>query len=271
MGEAAAEQADIASAKAYYDGLGEQYDKVTRAQEYDKWVGLYKELIDLHGAAGKRLLDIGCGTGKSALGLARLGFRVTGIDFSEEMLRIALGKPGANAVTFVLADVRNLPPLGPCDVATTMGEPFSHLSSVGELQAALDGVGRALEPGGLFLFDLPTAGFCDRLATWRVIDEAEDAVILWRGAPRADAEHAVDVTVDTFIHVSGDSWRRVSRTLPNYYFSPGDVDRCLEAAGFRSEAVYGLYQGVLQNHVDQQAHRKTLVVARKTSPDAAAV
>jgi ubiquinone/menaquinone biosynthesis C-methylase UbiE len=253
-----------ASAKVYYDGFGDQYDVVTRTQQYDIWVRLYADLIERHGTSGKTLLDIGCGTGKSAIGLAGLGFTVTGFDFSEEMLKVARAKPGARAVDFVLADARALPDLGTHAVATAMGEPLTHLSTVAELEQCFSGVARSLEPDGLFIFDLPTAGFADRLAKWRIIDDAEDVVILWRGAPRKDGDHAVDVTVDTFTKVDNENWHRATEVLPCYYFSPGQVDHCLRAAGLHPEAVYGLHEGILRDVADQELHRKSLVVARKT-------
>lgn len=78
------DQPNTASPKAYYDGLGDQYDIVTRNQRYDIWVQLYADLIDKHGAPGTTLLDIDCGTGKSALGFADLGFDVTGVDFPKK-------------------------------------------------------------------------------------------------------------------------------------------------------------------------------------------
>ena len=41
---------------------------------------------------GRRILDVGTGTGRAALALARRGARVTGIDASQEMLRVAKGR-----------------------------------------------------------------------------------------------------------------------------------------------------------------------------------
>jgi hypothetical protein len=132
-----------------------------------------------------------------------------------------------------------------------------------ELDDCVRGVARLLEDDGLFVFDLPTAGFADRLAKCRIIDDAEDVVVLWRGSTRTDGDHAVDVTVDTFTKLDDTNWRRASKVLPCYYFSPGQVERSLHGAGFAVEATYGLYQGVLQDEVDQEIHRKSLVIARK--------
>lgn len=43
----------------------------------------------LREATGKKYLDVGCGSGRHATALAELGARVTGVDFSEEMLDLA--------------------------------------------------------------------------------------------------------------------------------------------------------------------------------------
>ena len=60
---------------------------------------------------GRRVLDVGTGTGRAALGLARAGAVVTGLDASLEMLRVARGRAAAAgaAIEFGLADAHALP------------------------------------------------------------------------------------------------------------------------------------------------------------------
>ncbi|WP_331737506.1 class I SAM-dependent methyltransferase [Streptomyces sp. NBC_00019] len=250
-------------AKDFYDGLGAHYDIVTRTQRYDKWVTLYTDIFESHGVPGERLLDVGCGTGRSALEMQRRGFQVTGVDLSEEMLAVAREKDGADTVTFLQADVRSLPEIGSHHIATTMSEPLTHLADAHELAAAFEGVARTLVPGGLFVFDLPTPGFNDRLATWNVIDEAEDAVVLWRGAPSGDRAHTTDLTIDVFMAGDNGTWRRLNETVTHHYFPPDQVEKLLSAAGFAVESIYGLYRGELQPGVDLERDRKFLVAARR--------
>ncbi|MGW0926075.1 class I SAM-dependent methyltransferase [Streptomyces sp. NPDC002755] len=255
------------TAQRFYGGLGPWYDRITRTQRYEIWGDLYADLIERHRAPGKRLLDVGCGTGRSSLELARHGFEVTGVDLSPEMLDVARGKEGADAVTFIAADVRDLPDFGSFDVVTTMGEPFTYLADNREMAEAFRGVARALVPDGTFLFDLPTAGFYDRLAERKVIDDGEDAVSLWRGVPSSAGPHAVDLIVDVFTADRDGGWRRLHETTTLYYFAPEQVMRLLRGAGFSVESVYGLYKGELQPEADQELHRKYLVAARKTASE----
>ena len=59
---------------------------------------------------GRAVLDVGTGTGRAAIGLARRGARVTGIDASAEMLRVARERAAAGGVdvTFEVGDAHRL-------------------------------------------------------------------------------------------------------------------------------------------------------------------
>jgi len=59
---------------------------------------------------GRSIVDVGTGTGRAAIGLARLGARVTGVDASPEMLRVARDRAAAErlAVTFDVGDAHRL-------------------------------------------------------------------------------------------------------------------------------------------------------------------
>ncbi|MCE9550499.1 MAG: class I SAM-dependent methyltransferase [Betaproteobacteria bacterium] len=60
-------------------------------------------------AKGKTLLDIGIGTGRASLPLARNGFEVTGVDSSRAMLDETQRQAGSTPITLLEGDVRNVP------------------------------------------------------------------------------------------------------------------------------------------------------------------
>src|SRR3712207_887103 len=85
---------------------------------YDRWAAVYDHdanpLQALEGPVvreaignvrGLNALDMGCGTGRHALWLAAGGATVTAVDFSEGMLAEARGKPGAEAIRFIVHDL----------------------------------------------------------------------------------------------------------------------------------------------------------------------
>ncbi len=89
---------------------------------YDRWAATYDTmgnwLLDLEepevgralgDVAGLDVLDVGTGTGRHAIRLAAGGARVTGLDFSDEMLAKARAKPGAERVRWLTHDASALP------------------------------------------------------------------------------------------------------------------------------------------------------------------
>jgi len=109
-------------------------------------------------AAGSSVLDVGCGTGRHSVELARRGYLITGIDLSDGMLRQAIdaaAKAGV-AVTFRQADATTFQVNTEFDAVICLCEgAFGLLSSADDPAehdlAILRNINRALKPGGRFL------------------------------------------------------------------------------------------------------------------------
>jgi SAM-dependent methyltransferase len=80
-----------------FANYGNSYDKESFTQGTVGEVDFVER--ELAADRGKRILDIGCGTGRHAIELARRGYRVTGFDLSEGQLRLAREKAAAAGVT----------------------------------------------------------------------------------------------------------------------------------------------------------------------------
>ena len=93
---------DVVPTRAGYDRWAEIYDG-----EDNPLVVLEEELFPalIGNVSGLSIADIGCGTGRHALGWAAAGAQVTAVDFSEGMLQKAKAKPGAEAIRFVCHDL----------------------------------------------------------------------------------------------------------------------------------------------------------------------
>ena len=70
-----------------------RYDRGLKLLSRGRIEGVYEAIAERVAAPGRRILDIGCGTGGVALACAARGARVSGIDHSTEMLAVARVKP----------------------------------------------------------------------------------------------------------------------------------------------------------------------------------
>ena len=116
-----------------------------------------------------RVLDIGCGGGRTAIALAELGLDVVGIDLSEAMVRLArqqAGFAGVEAV-FEVGDATDLHWDGGFDAALFAYNGIELLPGRSGKEQALAGIARALKPGGIFIFSVHSLFALNDLAFFR--------------------------------------------------------------------------------------------------------
>jgi len=119
--------------------------------------------------AGKTILDLGCGEGSYARFFARDGNQVTGVDYSEEMIRIARSRSeGIDGLSFVLADMSSLAPL-PGDAFDIVLAPMC-LMDCTNVRRAYDEISRVLKPCGNLYVSLLHPCFFTTKSSWEVQD-----------------------------------------------------------------------------------------------------
>jgi demethylmenaquinone methyltransferase/2-methoxy-6-polyprenyl-1,4-benzoquinol methylase len=133
-----------------FAAIAGRYDLINDIQSFGLHRLWKRRVLRLTGARpGNRALDLCCGTGDLALGLAKRGAQVTGLDFSEAMLRVAREKSKVQSpkskVDFVCGDAQQIPfPDETFDVLT-IGYGLRNLS---DLDAGLREMWRVTKPGG---------------------------------------------------------------------------------------------------------------------------
>jgi SAM-dependent methyltransferase len=253
---------DPSPAITAYDTLAPAYDTLTAGYPYARWIDALEGLALDAGLCGRRVLDVGCGTGHSLMPWLERGYAVTGLDVSPRMAALARAKAAGRADVLV-ADMRALPAIGPFDLVTCLGDAMNHLLEPADVSASLREMRRVLVPGGLLVFDLNLlSGYRDTPDT---IVEDGDRVVLWPGAPAriTVAGGVASLVVDVFVR-EGDLWRRLHVSQPHRHHPLADVLASVGAAGLELAGVYGQHPGVrLERAADEQVHAKAIVVARR--------
>ncbi len=181
---------------------------------------------------GRRVVDLGCGTGGSVRWLASQGYNITAIDPSPAMLTAARRSIDSRGVAlqWVQGDVRALESVTEIDLVLSI-DTINELNNVKDLETCFTTVARALMPDKWFIFDLHTLeGLAADHNTSRVLRADEDitAVI------SSTFDHERQMRQDTWLlfHAEGDLWTRDTATRTRRGFPVQVVTALLARTGF---------------------------------------
>lgn len=248
-----------------YEAYAPVYDLFTAHHDYEGWLADLLEAGGKRGLTGRRLLDVGCGTGKSFLPVLPRGWKVTGCDISPAMLGLAREKVGEE-VRLEVADMRELPVFGEFDLVWCLDDAINYLLSAEELEPALAGMRANLAPTGLLMFDV------NALRAYRTFF-AETAVIerggyrlVWRGQAATDVEPGsiCESTLEaSSLDPAGESEELSAHGHRQRHFPEAEVLAALERAGLECLDVYGHgYDGIFKQPLDESVHTKAIYIAR---------
>lgn len=185
------------------------------------------------------VVDLGCGSGVLSRIMAGDGYRVFGVDYSEDMLRLA--RQHVPSGEFVHGSVLDVP-LPECVAVAAVGEIFCYAF---DERAGLDAFARtmkriydALVPGGLFIFDVAGPGRVVPSPRTNCVDHEN-----WTIVHRA-TEHGDTLTreIITFTR-TGETYRRADERHVLRLYRPEDIMAALERVGFHATAIesYGAF------------------------------
>jgi SAM-dependent methyltransferase len=133
------------------------YNLFYQSKDYAGEVEYLRTLFARHCPEARTVLDLGCGTGRHDHLLARMGYEVSGVDRSGEMLAVANAQPSTEETpvppVFHLGDIRSVRLDRTFDAVISLFHVMSYLTSNEDLAAAFATVRAHLKPGGLFIFD----------------------------------------------------------------------------------------------------------------------
>ena len=143
-----------------YSNLAKCYDRLNSSFDYEALARFLAEEIRNNQRTNTSLvLDLACGTGKLTLLLRELGFDMTGVDLSEEMLMVArdiCDQRGINNILWLNQDMTDFELYGTVDACVCTLDSLNYLTRLEDLKKCLLLVKNYLIPDGVFVFDLNT-------------------------------------------------------------------------------------------------------------------
>lgn len=205
-------------AAGYDESSGEMFEPGVIETTVDFLAGL---------TGGGRALELGIGTGRIALPLARRAVRVHGIDLSRAMVARLRAKPGGDAIGVTIGDFATTRVDGTFSVVYLLYNTIMNLTTQEEQVACFRNAAAHLEPGGRFVIEV-------MIPELRRLPAGQN-VVPFHVSPTRWAFDTYDVatqaTSSNYVEVV--DGRGEYRSIPFRYVWPAELDLMAQLAGLR--------------------------------------
>lgn len=139
-----------------YNGFAYVYDELMKDTPYQQWIEFLLRQTVKYQVQAERILDLACGTGEVSVRLAQAGYKVTGVDLSEDMLAVANAKASERglSIEYYQQDMTELEGFEAFDVVTIFCDSLNYLKTDEQVKQTFSRVNEHLQPNGLFMFDV---------------------------------------------------------------------------------------------------------------------
>ena len=209
------------------------------AKYYDLYVGDFDTDLPLYISGCKdrrRIVEIGCGTGRVLAALVNAGYQVTGVDISDEMLRMAEAKLRNRiidgTVRLINHNFVNAPMIEGFDCALVTFYTFNYLLEEQDQRSFLANLERSMADGGVFIADLffPAALVSpETTGRWKE-SVMESEVMTVRVRDRREMVGSIERREQVYI----EHGQEQAITTLRRFVTKQQMEKLLQEAGFRS-------------------------------------
>jgi len=222
-----------------FSSYGRYYDIIYADKDYEKECDFLEEIFQKYSKFETRsILDGGCGTGGHAIPLAKRGYEVTGVDFSEEMIGVAREKASKNGsnIDFNLMDLRKLHLNKKFDACISMFTVVGYIVENEDVEKVFRNIRKHLKPHSLFLFDFwyGPAVLHIRPSSRIKIAKKDDMQVIRFAEPRLNTLlHLCEVKYSLIVTRKKKIIDEAEETHRVRYFFPKEIQHFLEETEFR--------------------------------------
>jgi 2-polyprenyl-3-methyl-5-hydroxy-6-metoxy-1,4-benzoquinol methylase len=234
------------------------YDREVFTQGTLQEVGFIER--EIRGDRGVRILDVGCGTGRHAIELARRGYDVTGLDLSPSQLERAREKARAAGVRVRLLrrDARSFDFHGRFGLVIMLCEGAFSLMETDEMNfRILANCAASLKRGGKLVFTTLNALYPLASFLKGTPEELPDGA-------KASALDVATLRMKSVMKVEDDHGRKKTFRYDERFYMPSELSWMLETLGFRKTEIFGGTVGKFSRKAKPSAKEfELLVIAEK--------
>lgn len=247
-----------------YTAFAGVYDRLMADVNYAEWAAFYQSLLQLYGVQGGKVCECACGTGSLTIALAKLGYQMTGVDISPDMLFEASQKArrAGAMIPFVKQDMRALRLHRQMDAVLCTCDGVNYLHGAPDLSAFFGAAWLALRHGGALIFDVSTPFKLEHILGDSLIgDETAETAYLWKNTYHR-SESCVDMALSIFVRQRDETYQRISEQQRQYAYTLSQLEAVLTQAGFADIRVFGDRTFAPPAEEEQRWH----IAARKPMP-----
>jgi SAM-dependent methyltransferase len=217
-----------------YSSLSLFYDGFMQDVDYGEWCDFYEKCFaEFSTDAVENVADIGCGTGSITVPMAERGYKMTGLDISDEMLAIAQQKAQDAGADILLlgSDMRSFNLGFDADAAICSFDCINYLLKATDVEAAFYRAHENIKKGGLFIFDVATPyKYKNVLSDNTFVFENEDVFMTWENF--FNEKSGICDFVLTFFIKEGKLYRREEERQRQRSYSLKTIRKALKNTGF---------------------------------------
>lgn len=225
-----------------YDLLAPFYDSINADINYEKWADFIEEILKRECKTRPELvLDLGCGTGKMTIELARRGYDMTGIDYSPEMLDIARAEAEnrGHDVLWLCQDMREFELYGTVDAAVSCLDCINHLEDEEDLIKCFSLMHNYLIPDGIFIFDVNGKYKFENIYADNTYAMEEDGgLCVWENYYDSETK-LCDFYITLFKECSDGRYERYDETQSERMYTLKELQSALEKCDMEFLGAYG--------------------------------
>lgn len=218
-----------------YTDFAYVYDVFMDNTPYDKWGGLLVSRLEKEGITDGILLDLGCGTGNMTELLSEKGYDMIGVDYSGEMLNVAMDKRARSGrqILYLQQDMREFELYGTVRAVVCVCDSLNYLLEEEEIEDTFRLVNNYLDPGGLFLFDFNTVYKYETVIGDATIAENRDnCSFIWENFYEEEGQiNEYDLTVFVKEQEEEELFRKFTETHYQRGYTLQQIKRLLEKSG----------------------------------------